>query len=47
MNSRKVPGPDGYNAAIFNANWELVAEDIVAAVKSFFRTGKLFKGMEF
>lgn len=43
IGSKKALGPDGYNAAFFMANWEVVGMDVVSAVKSFFQTGKLLK----
>ena len=39
----KAPGPDGYNAAFFHSNWELVGEEVTQAVKSFFISGKLIR----
>lgn len=43
LNPEKAPGPDGYNAHFFQSNWELVKEDVVQAVLSFFRSGRLLK----
>lgn len=35
----KVPGPDGFSASFFQANWQTVGEAIVAEVREFFTTG--------
>jgi len=42
MSLDKSSGPDGYNAFYFQLNWDLVKEDVVAAVQSF-RRGKPLK----
>lgn len=38
-----LPVPDGFNAAFFKHNWEIVGPDITEAVMSFFTSGKLLK----
>ena len=43
IGSDKAPGIDGYNALFFKHTWKIVKKDVIAAVKSFFATGKLFK----
>ncbi|GJX13355.1 hypothetical protein Tco_0205113, partial [Tanacetum coccineum] len=43
MGNEKAPGPDGYTAAFFKEAWEIVADDVVAAVKEFFTNGKLLR----
>lgn len=37
----KAPGPDGFSASFFQANWEVVAHAILQDVHEFFRTGSL------
>ncbi|XP_071726825.1 uncharacterized protein [Rutidosis leptorrhynchoides] len=39
----KSPGPDGYSAAFFKEGWDIVGDDVVQAVKEFFRTGQMLK----
>lgn len=41
INGDKAPGPDGYNSAFFQKNWEIVGSDVVSAIQSFFATGFL------
>jgi hypothetical protein len=43
LNPHKAPGPDGYNAAFFQKAWPIVGHDVIAAIKNFFRSGKLLK----
>jgi hypothetical protein len=43
MPSNKAPGPDGYTAEFFKASWPIVGEEVVAAIKGFFTSGKLLK----
>ena len=43
MNPDKAPGPDGYTASFFQKTWHVVGNDVCAAVKSFFNSGKLLK----
>lgn len=43
IHSQKAPGPDGYNAAFFKDNWDIVGPLLTVAVKSFFITGKLLR----
>jgi hypothetical protein len=40
----KSPGPDGFPARFFQRNWGLVKEEVISAVKEFFRTGSLPEG---
>ncbi|CAH9092304.1 unnamed protein product [Cuscuta europaea] len=39
----KAPGSDGYSSAFFKANWDVIGNDIVLAIKEFFRSRKLLK----
>lgn len=39
----KAPGPDGYTAAFFKTNWELVKVEFLEAVHEFFNNGRLHK----
>lgn len=41
----KAPGPDGFNAAFFKENWDVVKSDFIAAVHEFFHNGKILKGI--
>lgn len=36
-------GPDGYNSAFYQQNWDLVSSDLVDAIKQFFSSGYLLK----
>ena len=41
----KVPGPDGFPGRFFQRNWALLKEDVVRAVKEFFRSGIMPAGV--
>ena len=41
MGPLKAPGPDGFPARFFQRYWEVVKDDVVAAVQGFFRDGYL------
>lgn len=41
----KAPGPDGFPARFFQRNWEVLKEDITAAVLEFFSTGYMPPGV--
>lgn len=41
----KAPGPDGYPARFFQRNWSTLKDDVLAAVKDFFRTGIMPEGV--
>ncbi|GAA0146752.1 hypothetical protein LIER_36376 [Lithospermum erythrorhizon] len=43
MDGDKAPGPDGFSATFFKANWDLVGQDLTLCVQEFFNTGKLLK----
>lgn len=43
LNPSKAPGPDGYNAGFFKKAWPVVGREIIVAVKTFFRSGKLLR----
>lgn len=45
MPLNKSPGPDGYSVEFFKASWEIVGGDVIAAVKEFFRKGRLLKDL--
>lgn len=46
MAAGKSPGLDGYTSEFFKASWGITGGDFVAAVKSFFDTGFLPKGIK-
>jgi len=35
----KAPGPDGFPARFFQRNWSVIKEEIIGAVRSFFKDG--------
>lgn len=37
----KTAGPDGFSARFFKSSWEIVGEDVIAAVREFFQSGRL------
>ena len=39
----KTPSPDGFTAAFFHDNWDIVGSDVVEVVKSFFAKGYFLK----
>jgi hypothetical protein len=43
FNPHKAPGPDGYNAYFFQKTWHIVGHEVTAAIKNFFKSGKLLK----
>ncbi|XP_077228479.1 uncharacterized protein LOC143861436 [Tasmannia lanceolata] len=44
-NGDKAPGPDGFNASFFRAFWYLLGDEFIAAIKKFFKSGKLLKSV--
>ncbi|GJV83921.1 putative RNA-directed DNA polymerase, eukaryota, reverse transcriptase zinc-binding domain protein [Tanacetum coccineum] len=45
MGNEKSPGPDGFTAAFFKEDWDIVGKDVILAVREFFINGKLLKEM--
>lgn len=45
MPMNKSPGPDGYCVEFLRASWDIVGNDVVAAIAEFFRNGRLLKDM--
>ena len=43
MDSRKAPGPDGFNAHFYKKAWSIVGEEFTDAVLHFFNTDRLLK----
>ncbi|GJS85074.1 hypothetical protein Tco_0751615, partial [Tanacetum coccineum] len=43
MGNEKSLSPDGFTAAFFKESWDIVADDLVAAVCEFFTNGKILK----
>lgn len=39
IHADKAPGPDGFSASFFQANWETVGPAVVAEIKNFFSMG--------
>ncbi|GJY25759.1 putative RNA-directed DNA polymerase [Tanacetum coccineum] len=43
MGDDKSPGPDGFTAAFFKEAWSIIGNDVIAAVREFFRNGTILK----
>ncbi|XP_028057938.1 uncharacterized protein LOC114261824 [Camellia sinensis] len=43
LKANKAPGPDGYPTSFFRKAWDVVGNDVVAAIKSFFTSGELLQ----
>ena len=43
MDPYKAPGPDGFGASFYQHHWSMIKEQLCAAIKDFFRSGKLLK----
>lgn len=39
----KAPGSDGFPAAFFQTCWDVIKFDVWAAIRNFFRSGRLIK----
>ncbi|KAK1629097.1 hypothetical protein QYE76_003412 [Lolium multiflorum] len=45
IGAQKAPGPDGLPAQFFHKNWDILKDEIVSAVQSFFKTGIMPEGV--
>ncbi|CAN1253995.1 Transposon TX1 uncharacterized 149 kDa protein [Linum perenne] len=45
MGPSQAPGIDGFTAAFFQTYWHIIKKDICEAVRAFFHSGKLLKGI--
>jgi hypothetical protein len=43
IGNTKSPGPDGYSSLFFKHSWDVVGQDVCAAVRDFFQSGQLLK----
>ena len=43
LKNNKAPGSDGFNAGFFKRMWHIVGEDVINAVRSFFRLVECLK----
>ena len=43
IGDHKSPGPDGYSSFFFKNSWDVVGQDLCAAVQDFFQSGQLLK----
>ncbi|KAF5815085.1 hypothetical protein HanXRQr2_Chr03g0118881 [Helianthus annuus] len=39
IGENKAPGPDGYTSAFFKRSWDIVGDEVTAAVLQFFENG--------
>nr|GMC82735.1 uncharacterized protein LOC109184888 [Ipomoea batatas] len=47
VDDQKAPRPDGYSAAFFKNNWEMIREDLTDAVREFFQSRQLLKQINY
>ncbi|CAH1436138.1 unnamed protein product [Lactuca virosa] len=45
IDENRAPGPDGYSSKFFKSSWNIVGPEVCKAVREFFWTGKLLKGI--
>lgn len=45
MDLDSAAGPDGFNGKFYQVAWDVVYEDVTAAIRSFFSSGKIAKGL--
>ena len=43
IDENKAPGPDGLSSLFFKAAWSIIGSDVVEAVTSFFKSGRLLR----
>ncbi|XP_028111135.1 uncharacterized protein LOC114309562 [Camellia sinensis] len=43
LNPNKALGPDGYSTGFFHSAWDIVGNEVIQAIKSFFDLGELLK----
>ena len=43
IDDNKAPGPDGFSSLFFKAAWSIIGSDVVEAVTSFFKSGRLLR----
>ncbi|KAK3225537.1 hypothetical protein Dsin_005399 [Dipteronia sinensis] len=45
MDHLSAPGPNGFSGRFYSHYWEIVGLYVVLAVQDFFRTGRVFRGL--
>ena len=45
MNRNSAPGPDGFGAFFYQTYWEIIREDVNAAILEFFTNNHIFPNM--
>ena len=43
IDDNKAPGPDGFSSLFFKAAWSIIGSEVVEAVTSFFKSGRLLR----